>query len=867
MNEKKVSFKKISSSTYKPTNPEVLWRDLTKKNRNPTIESLWSHQADILRDYMDNIEAKDVALELPTGSGKTLVGLLIGEYRRVVNNERILYLCPTKQLVFQVLEKATGYNIKAHAFVGTQREYNVENFNDFLSADAIAVSTYSALFNYGKYFSDANVIICDDAHGAESYISSMWSLNISSFHDLYNEIINLFQDVLPKAFVDSLYTSSTTRKKTIEKVHNHHFYERVDRLEELLSTNLSRDQPNLYYPYLSIQDNLAACNMYVSPSEILIRPWIPPTLSHDSFISATQRIYMSATLGKGGELERIIGMPEIRKLSVPAGWDKQGSGRRFFVLPDNKYKMNEYIHFIADNINKRDRTLILCPDNQTADLIKYSLGECGVSHTYYTAEDIEESLDAFVADDHAILLLTNRYDGIDLADEACRQLIIAGLPAAANLQERFLLSRLGIISILKDRIRTRFTQASGRCTRGASDYSVVIPITQDLFKYCQTKENRDEMHPELHAELKFGLQQSKEYELDDLSELIDLFMEHGEDWESAEESIKEFRDDLEIVEDNRSIVLNSIVKDEVLFQNNLWNKHYDDAFIQARKIIDRLSGDDFSDYRALWSYFAGNAALLQYHKANDTTYLDSCDTFYTMAKKSARTISWFANLRSPKRLTDDIDLDALSGYAIEHIIAKINKLGLVGPKFNTKMKNIKDLISADSANEFEMGLTNLGELLGFETDHPGQTADPDSIWMLNNNVLVLFEAKSDEKEEGDIFVRTCRQARGHYEWAKHNISNYDEFEIKICVVISKKPTLSNDAIAQSNDLYYVNIDEIRHIFETVSGILSRIRSQSNKVNDDKIRIKLYEELKAADLDPECLIAKLNKTPLKSLSET
>lgn len=866
MSGKKVGFKKISSSSYKPTNPEILWRDLTKKNRNPTIESLWSHQADILRDYMDNMEAKDVALELPTGSGKTLVGLLIGEYRRLVNNERILYLCPTKQLVFQVLEKANEYNIKAHAFVGTQKDYNVGNFNDFLSADAIAISTYSALFNYGKCFSDANIIICDDAHGAESYISSMWSLNISSFHGLYSEIINLFQDVFPKAFIDSLHTSSTTRKKTVEKVYNHHFYERLDQLEELLSTNLSRDEPNLYYSYLSIQDNLAACNMYVSASGISIRPWIPPALSHNSFTSAKQRIYMSATLGKGGELERITGMPEIKKLSVPAGWDKQGSGRRFFVLPDSRYKIDEYIHFLADNIAKRDRTLILCPDNQTADLIKYYLGECGVTHTYYTSEDIEESLDAFIADNNAILLLTNRYDGIDLADEACRQVIIAGLPAAANLQERFLLSRLGIISILQDRIRTRFTQASGRCTRGASDYSVVIPVTTELFKYCRTGENRNEMHPELHAELEFGLEQSKEYELDDLSELIDLFMEHGDDWEGAEESIKEIRDGLEIVEDERSIVLNSIVKNEVLFQNNLWNKHFDDAFTHARKIVDSLSGDEFSDYRALWSYFAGNAALLQYYKANDKTYLDSCDKFYTLAKKSARTISWFADLKSPKKLTEDIDLDALSGYSIENIIAKIDKFGLVGPRFNVKMNDIRDLISANSANEFEMGLTYLGELLGFKAVHPGKIADPDSIWMLNNDVLILFEAKSDEKEEGDIFVRTCRQARGHYEWAKHNISNYDEFEIKICVVISKKPTLSKDAIAQSNDLFYINIDEIRNIFEMISGVLSRIRSQSNEVNDDKIRIKLYKELISTGLDPEELINKFKKTPVKSLSQ-
>jgi hypothetical protein len=866
MGEKKVGFSKISSNTYNPTDPESLFRDLTRKNRTSTIQSLWSHQADILRDYMSNNKARDIALELPTGSGKTLVGLLIGEYRRIVNGERILYLCPTRQLVNQVLDKAAEYNIKAHAFVGRQNDYSTEDFSDFLNADAIAISTYSALFNQGRRFGDSNVIICDDAHGAESYIASMWSLNISSFNDLFREIIDLFKDVLPKGFVDSLSNPTSSRKNTIEKVHSHHFYERIDQLEELLSSRISKEEPSLFYSYLSIQDNLAACNMYISSSGILIRPWIPPTQSHDPFISANQRIYMSATLGKGGELERITGIPEIKKLSIPAGWDKQGSGRRFFVLPDYKHTMSEYIHFITENINKRDRTLILCPDNQTAEIIKFKLDECGVNHTYYYSGDIEESLDNFIADDKAVLILTNRYDGIDLAEDACRQLIIAGLPAAANLQERFLLSRLGIISILKDRIRTRFTQAAGRCTRGASDYSVVIPIGTDLFKYCQTKENREEMHPELHAELKFGLQQSGDNELNDLSELIDMFMEHGDEWDGAEEEIEYFRDNLVFKEDSRSDVLSSVVKNEVNFQYCLWNKRYDDALTQARKIVDSLSGDEFTDYRALWSYFAGSAALLHAQKSNDSNYLEICDQFFGIATKSSQTISWFSSLHSPKKSTESIDLDLLSGYAIENIQAHIKKLGLVGPKFEDKINDIRDLISDNSSSNFELGITKLGQLLGFETNHPGSTATPDSVWTLNDNILVLFEAKSEEKDDGSVFVQTCRQAHGHHNWAKENISNYDDFDEKICVVISKKSKLAAEAVAHSNDLYYIHIDEMREMFETISGIFRRIRFQSIEVNDDQMRLKIYDELKSAKLEPKSLIETFKSRPLKDLNK-
>lgn len=43
---------------------------------------------------------------------------------------------------------------------------------------------------------------------------------------------------------------------------------------------------------------------------------------------------MSATLGANGELERITGIKNIKRLPVVGDWDKKGLGRRFVLLPD-----------------------------------------------------------------------------------------------------------------------------------------------------------------------------------------------------------------------------------------------------------------------------------------------------------------------------------------------------------------------------------------------------------------------------------------------------------------------------------------------------------------------------------------------------
>ena len=72
-----MAFKIPEGKATCPDDPEALFRDLRKR----TIPGLLSHQADLLRSYLAvHTQYADIALQLPTGSGKTLVGLLIAEW-------------------------------------------------------------------------------------------------------------------------------------------------------------------------------------------------------------------------------------------------------------------------------------------------------------------------------------------------------------------------------------------------------------------------------------------------------------------------------------------------------------------------------------------------------------------------------------------------------------------------------------------------------------------------------------------------------------------------------------------------------------------------------------------------------------------
>src|SRR6266571_1633799 len=144
-------FKIIPGKKVRPEGIEELFKGL--KDRAPAIKDLLSAQADVLREYQSHhLKSRDVALELPTGLGKTLVGLLIAEYRRSVLGERTLYLCPTRQLAHQVGKHSKEYGLNARVFVGSKRHFDLQDLAHYRSAKTIAITTYSGLFNTNPEF-------------------------------------------------------------------------------------------------------------------------------------------------------------------------------------------------------------------------------------------------------------------------------------------------------------------------------------------------------------------------------------------------------------------------------------------------------------------------------------------------------------------------------------------------------------------------------------------------------------------------------------------------------------------------------------------------------------------------------------------
>jgi len=853
-----------------PDDPEALFRDLRKR----TVPGLLSHQADLLRSYLAaHTQYADIALQLPTGSGKTLVGLLISEWRRRRYGERVVYLCPTRQLVNQVAQQAsTKYGIDLHAFTGSRANYDAKASADWQNAEAVGVTTYSSLFNTNPFFSEPNLIILDDAHSAENYVSAFWSLLIEKskpeHESAFSALIGIVTRLLPNSDKSRLAGDSAdaTNQQWVEKLPTPVFQSVVGEIVPLLDEHTQHT--NLRYPWKLLRDSLHACHLYVSRRAILIRPLIPPSNTHAPFFGAKQRLYMSATLGAGGDLERVTGRQPIHKIPVPLGWDKQGIGRRFFLFPKRSLDDADAETFAMESIRLAGRALYLVPDDRLAEKVQAAIAET-VACPVFDATQIEASKQPFIQSDKAVAVIANRYDGIDLVDDDCRLLLAHGLPGGANLQERFFVLRVTAQLLLDDRILTRLVQGFGRCTRSPNDYAAVVVLGENLNSYLFKKERREFFHPEIQAELEFGLEQSKSASTQEMLENLTHFFKQDADWDAADKAIVALRSGLTQHTLAATKELADAVAAELTYQYALWNADFTAALEQCRTVIGKLTHSDLRGYRALWLYLAGSTAWLA-HQANQLPTDEIAKDYFRKAQAAAPVLRWLVSLQA-----DKVAPAAMAAAVEPHLAAMIERLEMVledmgtihDRKYDAQESSILNAILQNSDGiAFEDGHERLGRFLGYSAGNSSEDAAPDPWWIADDSLCFVFEDHGEGKSDTVFSVRKARQAASHPDWIRNNLTQSSDAEI-IPILITPCTRTTKGAIPSLKHLRYWNLEEFRGWAKNALRVLRDIRRDFPGPGNLAWRTLAAGKLKDAKIGPEQLKQMLTKTAAEAMEVT
>jgi len=837
-----------------PESPEALFRDLPRP-AGP-VQHLWSHQADLLRSYVqEHSVSADVALELPTGAGKTLVGLLLAEWRRRTQGERVAYLCPTRQLARQTEGLAASYGIRTVTLLGSHRDWSAADLVRFQSASAIALTTYAAVFNSNPRIDVAQALVLDDAHAGEGWVSGAWTITASRGTSLYRGIVDTIGGLLDPAFLVVLRDDDAEPvfRKTIDLLP----IAALDRIHGPLLAVLDVHAGEERFALSMMRGSLRACLVYVSWREISVRPYIPPTFQHLPFSGASQRIYMSATLGDGGELERAFGRSPIARLPLPPGWDRQGNGRRFFVFADLVENFDSAA--LRDTISGVGKAVVLCPDGHSARQFETSCRPDDMR--VLRAEDIETSLDVFARADRAVLVLTNRYDGIDLPDDACRLIILYGLPAGTHLQERFLLQSLGAVGVLDERIRTRIVQGSGRCTRNATDYAAVFACGTSLAGFCARRDTQGLLHPELQAEILFGLDNS-ELPADEVQENLRAFLSQDRTWqEGAEPEIRRRRDGATTIEPAEARILRSAAGHEVGACQAAWRGEWGLATQRSREVVDALAGGvAVRPYRGLWAYFASAWAALA--ASQDSQFVGVSSRMLDAARAASRGSTWLARVERASGVTAATTDDLLT---LEQVLGASQHFVNVGPgtrRFEGLIQDMERRLSSRDATQYELGLKDLGYMLGFETDRPPGDGTPDSTWIAGTILWIAFEAKSDS--DAPLSIRDVRQANTHLRWMgnRHRLEA-PEGSFTTTVAQTATADAGAGALAEPN-VFVITSTEIQELARSVVAAWRKTRGETDGLDEGSVRDSLRGTLGEMDCLGPNLRGRLARRQLQSL---
>lgn len=734
------------------SSPEELYLSDSLPRTTAAVDSLWLHQGDVIRAYAErHQDTPDLALELPTGTGKTLPGLLIAEWVRRKSDGPVIYATPTKQLARQVTGAAEREGISVANLTGMARNWVPADEASVESGEAIGITTYSSVFNSSPKLPKPRLLIFDDAHAGEQFVGNEYGVDIRRYNDedAYFDVLEALKPFLTNLLIQRL-------KGAPDPGAHHQVRLILPAADQTALTKLDTVLATLpkphSYKFAMIRSGLSACCIYLSYGVIQIRPMIPPTFENHIFARAKQRIYLSATLGSGGELERAFGRQEIARMPLPTKTSPR-SGRRLFVFPD-LVKSGNAIGLTKEIIGLTDKALVLSQETivNTEAIAKTLAGE-GVP--VMGRDDLEQQgLETFAKSPTGVLGLANRYDGLDLPGKACRIVVLDGKPDAVGLQEKFLSERAEANAALAERVRTRIVQGAGRCTRGPNDYAVVVVLGSDIMRYFSRPENLRALEPELQAEIEFGWQNSRGVESKEVTENVLMFLEHGTNWrEQGEPAVAEFRQDAVKIEPSGSEALGKAAGLEVEAWQLAFSGDWNGASKKLQEAVPHVGPDSTRGYRGLLLYIAG---VWLHCGAQNETQRSRARQLVREATLAANRSTW---LKEMKELpgAEEMQLAQEDILAVNQVVARLRGR-LKSKKFNVELTEMQEAITQDEATRYERGLATLGSLLGAEASKPKGQGRCDSAWVWGTAMWMTIEAKSGERGDGLLPLRDVRQA-------------------------------------------------------------------------------------------------------------
>lgn len=815
-------FKKKLESKNKlslPTDPVDLYQSLYHKDGYAYLRGI---QEEVLQTWHTRRSENEILVKMNTGSGKTLVSLMMLYSKLVEGVGTAVYVCPDNYLLNQAKDQANLYGIPVCEITP-----NNQFPSDFSNCKSILLCNFHKLFNAKSIFNRDNIeigaMVIDDAHSCLDIARQNTTLEIKNTHEIFTRLIKLFEVELKRQAPGSyrgLIDGDPYAK--ILKVPYWSWFDRKDEVLDILTE--FADSEELRFKWQMICDSLDSFDCYIGPKGLQISPSIVPFESVKSFSEAKFKYILSATFEDQVDLIKDFGISERSVINAIVPRNRKDVGQRLILAPkrfDPRIADSQLRELSADIASKGYNVVVIVPSYEKANIwIEYG----GIS---LNEGDISENIGNLKTSKGGLYFLVNRYDGIDLKGDMCRWLVIDGYPQFSSYSDLYKEMRVDSIrASLKSQI---IEQGLGRAVRSGSDYSAVMLLGSDLVQFLGNKFNYGYFSPVTRKQIEAGLtilddEEDKSDSIKTIKDIIFLCLTQDENWREFHKSILDDINDEELSDLKKRNLSIAQYEKEAINEFKL-GRLYNAVGIVDSKI---LNNEDFELSLKHKSWYYEYAAKLSYQL--DVEKSNDLQIRATMAP----------HMLKPKFGEYYSKLNRNEGQAtmILNYIKNFNTSQDLKIYVQTVLDNLtfsKDI----KAPKFEKALKEVGELLGFDAQQPENEFGngPDVLWIMGDSHYLVLEAKSMATHE-EITRDNIGQLLQSGEWFKRNYGNNANFTL----VTLQAPSVKGWNVNPSDNTKVIDENLLITLKTTVERLYSGIASNGINTNTKEDIGKLLNTL-------------------------
>ncbi|KAB0457883.1 helicase C-terminal domain-containing protein [Vibrio kanaloae] len=783
-----INFEKRSSSkgTEKKTHPREIYDALDRHaNKGPLRVPV---QSTVLDNWFDNYkDQRDVIIKLPTGEGKTLIGLLILQSKINQKKGASLYICPNKYLADQVRIQADEFGIQHCAI----NENGLPE--DFINGEKILITHAQMVFNgrssnfgIGLDSVDVENFLLDDAHSCIEIIKTGSKFKIPRSSECFNELLHLFGEELKKQGAGTYADICNESKSAILAVPYWDWEGKQDEVVQILSKYNKNMDKSVWFVWNLLKDNLKHCSAVFSGKGIEISPRLLPMDMFGSFFNASHRVFMSATISNDSFFIRDLGLTK-EVIENPLTFEKTWSGEKMVLIPsliDGSLTRENIVNWVGKWRNTQYGVVAIAPSNWHTKIWD-SLGATTVD-----AENLLTEVDKLKQGQFPNpVVMAAKYDGIDLPDNMCRVLVIDSLPITETITEKYIESCIPNSTFTQIKTAQTIEQGLGRAVRGEKDYCIILLLGNDLVKQIRYKGSRPYLSPQTRKQIDIGLELAKyaREDKDDSQTYTQMLTSVINQGLGRDESWKQFYiDSMNSIDVDECRVTSG--SDEMLILErkaecfHAEGKH-DKAINTIQSLLDNRSINlsqeergwylqEMSRYLYAQNRVEGMAMQVNAHRTNKRLFLPPDG--YQFTKIDLKAHERISNIKSFIGQYDDFE------------------------DFLVYMDDVfSRLVFGVKAERFESAIDELGRFLGFNTERPDANwkSGPDNLWAIKSGEYLFIECKSEVKlTRSEILKEETGQFNNNIAWFKRF---YPGANVIYSMIIPTKKVKSNTGFNES----------------------------------------------------------------------